>query len=277
MSARCEVPSWWRIRRNAGLALMLTLALTATARGGDWVAEPKSEARLVDGGILDGARYALVQICLAGAAVTYWRDPGEAGSPPMFDFAGSDNLGDTAILYPQPARIDEDGSLAFGYQREVLFPIRVAPTDPAKPVILTLKLDYAACEQICIPVHAQLNEVLPPQPGPMESPLLSSAMKEVPRLLEADAAAKEASASLAPPADGKPQWLVTILDGEAHDLFVEPPTGFYFDVKPAKAKNAFLLTMVEHPVKRKRPEAPLRLTVAGPSPVEFDLVLPAKN
>lgn len=256
---------------------MFTLALTALARGGEWVAEPKSEARLVDGGVLDGVRYAVVQIRLAGAAVTYWRDPGEAGSPPMFDFAGSDNLGDAAVLYSQPARIDEDGSVAFGYQHEVLFPIRVAPADPAKPVILTLKLDYAACEKICIPVHTQLNEVLAPQPVAPEGALLASAMKDVPRLLEADAAAKEANAVSAAPADGKPQWLVTILDGEARDLFVEPPTGFYFDIKPAKAKNAFLLTMVEHPVKRTRPEAPLRLTVAGPSPVEFDLVLPAKD
>ena len=277
MSAQCEAPSSSRSLRNAGLTVALALALSTTARAGDWVAGPKSQARVVDGGSLDGARYALVQIRLAGAAVTYWRDPGEAGSPPTFDFADSDNLGDAATFYPQPARIDEDGSIAFGYQHEVMFPIRVTPTDPAKPVTLALKLDYAVCDKICIPVHAQLRGVLDPQPQAPEGALLADAMKDVPKPLDGVAAAKEATVAPAQPADGKAQWLVTINDGEARDLFVEPPAGFYFDVKPAARKNAFLLAMVEHPAKRMRPEAPLRVTVAGPSPVEFDLVLPAKN
>lgn len=277
MSAQCEAPSWLRSLRNAGLTVSLALALFTPARAGDWVAGSKSEARVVDGGFLDGARYAFVQICLAGAAVTYWRDPGEAGSPPTFDFAGSDNLGDAATFYPQPARISEDGSIAFGYQHEVIFPIRVMPADPAKAVTLALKLDYAVCDKICIPVHAQLSGVFDPQPQAPDSALLADAMKNVPKPLDGEAAAKEASVVPAPPADGKAQWLVTINDGDARDFFVEPPAGFYFDVKPAARKNAFLLAMIEHPAKRMRPEAPLRVTIAGPSPVEFDLVLPAKN
>jgi DsbC/DsbD-like thiol-disulfide interchange protein len=281
MSAQSEAPSALRILTGAGLALALALIFSGAARAGDWVAEAKSGARIVDGGLLDGARYALVQIRLDGAAVTYWRDPGDAGSPPTFDFGGSENLGDVAVLYPQPKRIDEDGSIAFGYQHEVAFPIRVAAADPAKPVTLTLKLDYAVCDKICIPVHAQLGEVLGPQPQGLEnapeSALLAEVMKDVPKPLEGDAAAKAARVAPAPPAKGQPQWRVAILDREARDLFVEPPAGFYFEVKPAQAKNAFLLTMVEHPAKWARPEAPLRLTVAGPSPVEFDLVLPAKD
>lgn len=277
MSAQCEAPSSLRIPRKIGLTLALALAFSTTARAGDWVAGPKSEARVIDGGLFDGARYALVQIRLAGAAVTYWRDPGEAGSPPTFDFAGSDNLGDAATIYPQPSRIDEGGSIAFGYQHEVVFPIRVTPIDAAKPVTLALSLDYAACDKICIPVHAQLSSVLDPQPQSPESALLADAMKNVPQPLDGEAAAKEASVAPAPPADGKAQWLVMINDGEARDLFVEPPAGFYFDVKPTDRKNAFLLAMIEHPTKRMRPEAPLRVTIAGPSPVEFDLVLPAKN
>ncbi|MGO8740274.1 protein-disulfide reductase DsbD domain-containing protein [Rhodoblastus sp.] len=259
------------------MTLAFALAWAAPARAGDWVSEPKSQVRLVDGGLFDGARYAMVQIRLAGAAVTYWRDPGEAGSPPTFDFAGSDNLGDAATFYPLPARIDEDGSIAFGYQREVMFPIRVAPVDPAKPMTLALKLDYAVCDKICIPVHAQMSEVLDPQPAAPESAPLADAMKNLPKPLDGDAAARVGSAAPVSAADGKPQWLVTINGGDARDLFVEPPAGFYFDVKPASVKNAFRLTMVEHPAKKMRPEAPLRVTVAGSSPVEFDLVLPAKN
>ncbi|MCI4677784.1 hypothetical protein K9U39_13980 [Rhodoblastus acidophilus] len=276
MNAQSEAPSS-SILRRATMAAALALALTGAARAGDWVAGPKSEARLVDGGVYNGARYAVAQIRLAGAAVTYWRDPGEAGAPPTFDFAGSDNLDGAAVLYPQPARIDEDGSLAIGYQHQVAFPIRVTPADPQKPVTLDLRLDYAVCDKICIPVHAQLSEVLAPQPQAPDSALLESAMKDVPKPLDGETAASQASVEPAPPAGGKPQWRVAILGGEARDLFVEPPDGFYFDVKPAKAKNAFLLTLVQHPAKRMRPEAPLRVTIAGPAPVEFNLSLPARN
>ncbi|WP_298422552.1 protein-disulfide reductase DsbD domain-containing protein [Rhodoblastus sp.] len=274
MSAQSEAHSS-RIFRRFGIAAAAAMALALPARAGDWIQGPKSEARLVDGGFHDGARYALVQLRLAGDAVTYWRDPGEAGAPSTFDFAGSDNLGEAEAVYPQPKRIDEDGSVAFGYRHEVSFPIRVTPADAGKPVALDLKLDYAVCEKICIPVHAQLAETLPPQPSTPDSDLLEAALKLVPKALDADAAARFATAEAVKPADGKPQWRIRITEGEASDLFVEPPAGFYFEVKPAGEKNVFLLTLVEHPAKRLRPEAPLRLTVTGPEAAEFDLVLPA--
>lgn len=257
----------------AAAALALASAFYAPTLAADWVSGPKSQARLVDGGVHDGARYAGAQIRLSGAAVTYWRDPGEAGVPPTFDFAGSDNVAEADVVYPQPERIDEDGNQVFGYRGEVLFPIRIAPVDPKKPMTLALKLDYAACEKICIPAHAQLSLSLPPQPREAESQLLDDSLRQIPKILEGEAAASFAVASPAPPASGKPQWQVKI-NADARDLFVEPPTGFYFDVRPDKEKNAFLLTLAQHPGKKKRPELPLRVTVSGPAPAEFDLALP---
>jgi DsbC/DsbD-like thiol-disulfide interchange protein len=259
-------------------ALGLLLALYGPAAAADWVAGAKSQTRLIDGGFHDGARYAGAQVRLSGEAVTYWRDPGEAGVPPTFDFAGSDNVAEAEAVYPQPERIDEEGQQAFGYRADVLFPIRVAPVDPRKPITLALNLDYAVCEKICIPAHAQLSLILPPEPQAPETLLLDDALKQVPRVLESEAAAGFASVAPAPSAGGKPQWLVTVKGGEARDLFVEPPAGFYFDVRPETGKNAFLLTLAQHPGKKTRPDLPLRLTISGPAPAEFDLTLPpAKN
>jgi DsbC/DsbD-like thiol-disulfide interchange protein len=280
MDAQREAKTFRTFRSGRAAAVVLAAAAVAFASGfyaptlaAGWVSGPKSEARLIDGGLHDGSRYAGAQIRLSGEAVTYWRDPGEAGVPPTFDFAGSDNVAEADVIYPQPERIDEDGNQVFGYRGDVIFPIRIAPVDPKKPVTLELKLDYAACEKICIPAHAQLSLSLPPQPREAESQLLDDWLRQIPKILEGEDAARFAVASPAPPAGGKPQWRVNV-SGEARDLFVEPPTGFYFDVRRDKEKNAFLLTLAQHPGKKKRPELPLRVTVSGPAPAEFDLALP---
>ena len=76
--------------------LLFSLALLAApgaARAGgpdasDWAPSPKSQARL----IADGAGQAAFQVKLAPGAITYWRDPGESGVPPTFDFSASVNL-----------------------------------------------------------------------------------------------------------------------------------------------------------------------------------------
>ena len=54
----------------------------------DWAPSLKSKARL----IADGAGQAGFQIELAPGSITYWRDPGDAGVPPGFDFSRSVNV-----------------------------------------------------------------------------------------------------------------------------------------------------------------------------------------
>ncbi len=45
---------------------------------------------------------------------TYWRYPGDAGVPPRFDFAGSQNVKAVEVLWPAPQRIQEEGMVAIG-------------------------------------------------------------------------------------------------------------------------------------------------------------------
>jgi DsbC/DsbD-like thiol-disulfide interchange protein len=258
----------------AVLAALLTLAAPARA---DWVASAKSQARLIDGGFIDGVRYAGVQIRLSGAAVTYWRDPGEAGAPPTFDFARSENLGEATALYPQPARIDEGGVQAFGYQHEVLFPIKLAPREKGEKIVLDLDLDYAVCDAICLPVHAQLRLDLPPetQTDGDAPQLLAEALKNIPRPLDAVQGRTFAEVTPAASDQGKQQWRLQLLQAGAEQIFVEAPHGFYVETSPSDEKGAFILTLVEHPAQKPSLDAPIRVTIAGPAPTEFDLVLPA--
>lgn len=267
------------------LACLAILALSSLpAFPSDWVVGAKSQARLLDGGVKDGIRFAGAQIRLFSQSITYWRSPGDAGAPPVWSFDGSANLTKADVFYPQPLRIDEAGTEVFGYRDATLFPIEVTPTDAGQPVHLQVSLDYAVCETICLPVHAQMQIDLPASDapaGPQESApqedvdQVAKALREVPRQLSAAQAA--AKFEITPVAGAQKQWRLRCrsadVAGAARDLFIEAPPGFYVESKP-QGENQFLLTLVEHPANKESPTAPLRLTLTGQDPVEFDLIAP---
>jgi len=89
---------------------------------------------------------------------TYWRYPGDSGVPPAFDFSKSENVRSANVLFPAPMRFpDGAGGNSIGYKKELVLPVHVVPNDPAKPVTLRLKLDYAVCEKLCVPAEADLE------------------------------------------------------------------------------------------------------------------------
>jgi DsbC/DsbD-like thiol-disulfide interchange protein len=262
------------VRKCLAAAAFLTLATLGGAACAENAATAgnaagKAAARLMDGGVLDGARHAGLEIILSGKAVTYWRDPGEAGVPPRFDFSASENIATADVSFPQPRRLDEGGAQAFGYSGEAIFPIRVTPRDASRPAVLALSLDFAVCDRLCLPVHADLRLELPPQP-PAADPRVAAALKKTPRRL--DAAQTAAFASIA--AQGAGKWLLRLKPGAARDVFVEAPAGFYVEAASSSEPDAFLLTLVDHPSSTPLPDAPARVTISGPAPVEFDLILP---
>ena len=136
-------------------------ATAADAFSTDWAPAAKSDARLVAaGGALAG-----FEIALAPGAITYWRDPGDAGVPPTFDFSGSDNVASVDPAFPAPKRIREaDGGEAFGYDGGVVLPLKVEPRRSGKPVTLALNANYAVCEKLCLPAKAR-SETHPARRG----------------------------------------------------------------------------------------------------------------
>lgn len=89
---------------------------------------------------------------------TYWRYPGDSGVPPSFDFSKSDNVKSVTVLFPAPFRFpDGSGGHSIGYKKALVLPVHVVPSDPAKPVTLRLKLDYAVCEKLCVPAEGNLE------------------------------------------------------------------------------------------------------------------------
>ena len=77
---------------------LATSAHSADQFSTDWAASAKSQARLVAA----AENSAGFEIRLAPGAITYWRDPGDAGAPPTFDFSGSDNVAKVEPVFPAP-------------------------------------------------------------------------------------------------------------------------------------------------------------------------------
>lgn len=131
-----------------------------------------STVRLLDGGWMgEDARLAGIEIDLKKGWKTYWKVPGDSGLPPSFDFSGSTNVKDIKVLWPTPKRYkDPELGETIGYKDHVIFPVRIVPADPEKPVTLSVQLSYALCSDICIPAQAQLVRQLLPEPDSDDAP-----------------------------------------------------------------------------------------------------------
>lgn len=95
----------------------------------------------------------------------YWRTPGDAGMPPVFNWQGSINVDTKAlnIKWPAPQRMTEPSGLQdFIYQNEVIFPVESPPHDQGKETHLNLTVNYAVCKDVCIPLNATLSLIIPP-------------------------------------------------------------------------------------------------------------------
>lgn len=118
---------------------------------------PYTSLRLLNAGKQSDVWHSGIYITMQKGWKTYWRVPGDGGVPPSFDWAGSENVETIKVMMPLPHRfIDENGE-GIGYKTEVVFPVDVKPKDPAKPTRLSLKMFYAVCNDICVPVQAEVK------------------------------------------------------------------------------------------------------------------------
>ena len=126
----------------------------------------------------DGSRIAALKIALDPGWKTYWRSPGDAGVPPVIDFAGSENVAKVQVIWPAPQVFDQNGLRTVGYHDEMILPLEITPADPAKPVTLSAGLDMGICHDVCVPVSLELGADLA-GPGTPD-PEIRAAMAAVP-------------------------------------------------------------------------------------------------
>jgi thiol:disulfide interchange protein DsbD len=98
---------------------------------------------------------------------TYWRNPGDSGSPPSLKWTLPDGFTASEFSYPYPERLPAGPLMNFGYEDRVMLLTEVTPppqVSPAKPMQLRAKADWLVCQVDCIPETANLSLTLPVAP-----------------------------------------------------------------------------------------------------------------
>lgn len=107
-------------------------------------------------------RLAFLSIALEDGWKTYWRLPGRFGFAPLLDWSQSENVESIETIFPSPSLFDEGDGTSIGYSGHVLWPVRIQPIDPKEPVLISLSVELGLCQELCVPVSADLISRLSP-------------------------------------------------------------------------------------------------------------------
>jgi DsbC/DsbD-like thiol-disulfide interchange protein len=208
-------------------ATMFASFVAIEARAQDaspWQRDGHSAVRLLAGSRSGAVLLGGIAFQLQAGWKTYWRSPGDSGVPPRFDFSKSENIEAVTVLWPAPSKFDDGaGGYSFGYENQIVLPLRIVAKNADKPVTLRADINYAACEKLCIPVQANA-ELAFASVASTEDSALSAALDTVPK-----------PANIGDPnpltirdvkRDGKSTVLVDVVSADAGkvSLFVEGPT-----------------------------------------------------
>lgn len=234
-----------------------------------------SKVRLLSGGQWDGMWLSGIEIVLDPGFKTYWRNPGESGLPPSFDWSRSENVEKVEVRWPAPKRHEDAAGVAYVYGSNVVLPLAVKPAAADKPVKLALTIDYGICKDICIPAHADLDLALS-QDAP-DRAAIEQSMAKVPQPQPLGAQGDLSVVSVQSQGGDKPTLSVTSRapTGTKPALFAEVPENWYVSTSTADAENRFTVTIEEKPKEAAGP-VPLTLTlVAGDKAIETQVSLDA--
>jgi DsbC/DsbD-like thiol-disulfide interchange protein len=218
---------WAAALIRVAIAMPCGLAPAAAAFGArsDWSQADEAKVRLLMTAAEDGGLVGGIEIVLEPGWYTYWRNPGEAGVPPLFDFAGSQNVAEVKVLYPAPMRKEAGGAVSLIYQDEVVFPLAVKPVDAALPLTLRLAASFGVCSEICIPTQARSEVTFSSadDSDPLSAERLRGFEDRVPRSPEPGIFDIEEVVE-----DGEALTIdLRVPESSYSDLFADPPTGWY--------------------------------------------------
>jgi DsbC/DsbD-like thiol-disulfide interchange protein len=277
-----------RLRRTAapraiGFCTALLIAASPATAADDasrWDGDARSAVRLVAGSAAAGKASRLragIEIRLKSGWHTYWRYPGDAGVPPRFDFAGSQNVKAVEVLWPAPQRIPEEGLVAIGYTGDVTLPLAIVPLNAGKPVVLRVKLDYAVCEKLCVPAEGKSELVLAGGPSSQDAALAAAAARVPQKVALGQGPTLAIKSVRREDGAARPRIVVDVAaaPGTSVTLFAEGPTPDWALPVPAQIEGApagvhrFAFELDGAPPGAKYDGAAITLTaVAGDAAVE---------
>lgn len=252
-----------------------------------WSEDTHAAARLIAGAAAKSENSRVlragIEIRLENGWKTYWRYPGDSGVPPTIDFAGSVNVKSVTASWPAPEVFDDGaGGHSIGYTGDVVLPLKVVPADTGRPAKLHVKLGFAACGKLCVPVEASLMLELSGKAGAEESNLAAAEAK-VPRHAALGAGGTLVIRSVrrgSGESAGKLLIEVAAPAGDPVELYVEGPTSDWALPLPELAARQdgdaanirrFALTIDGVPTGEKIDDATLTVTaVAAGAAIEVE-------
>lgn len=225
------------------IGLVLSAAAPARAVGPEI---PEPEVSILPGGATADGRYlAGLRIGLPEGWKTYWRQPGDSGIPPSFDWSGSRNLDGVEVVWPAPSLFDDEYGWVIGYKDELVLPLLVEPAGDGGDVALSLDLSYAVCKEICVPAEARLSATLPGGGEGLET--IEAAVAAAPQPVEEGAEYGVVDAELVPGRSGDALRVSVRFPEGAGDgeLLIEGPADWYLPVPERVEETAGGVTVFE--------------------------------
>lgn len=249
---------------------LVLVGLTAAAGGAaaqsvasPWVDHERAQSRLV-AAEHKGKLVAFVEIAMPEGWKTYWRNPGDAGGlPPSFDFSKSENVAAARVLYPAPKRLSDRAGDTIGYKSRVLFPVEIDVTAADKPVHLRLASHFGVCREICVPLEASHDLIVPPGVVGAADGALLEAIGHVPKV---EAGELKLIGVKALSADGAPRIVFEAAfpaGAEDIDLFVEAPEGLYVPMVKRTGDATFTATIASEPELKQLIGKSLKVTLVS--------------
>ncbi len=148
----------------------------------------------------DGQHMAGLKLTLADGWKTYWRAPGDAGVPPMFDWGRSGNLAGVEMVWPAPVVFAQNDMRSIGYKHGVTLPLRLTPKRAGRNIRLKGIVDIGICKEICVPRRIKIDVTLPTD-ATRPVPAIAAAMAARP-LSGNEAGLRSARCDIAPAGKG---------------------------------------------------------------------------
>src|SRR4028118_1472777 len=97
---------------------------------------------------------------------TYWRNPGDSGSPTQVNWTLPSGFKAGELVYPYPEQMPIGPLMNFGYKSESLLLTEIKPPAklPNQPVMLRAKASWLVCEVECVPEESTFALTLPVTP-----------------------------------------------------------------------------------------------------------------
>ncbi len=173
MSGVFERKRWRRAAFSASTFLALcSAAPAAIAFESTAVTSPRATVTLIS----DAAAVAPGQTFRVGLRQklaphwhTYWKNSGDAGSPPEIRLSVPEGATAGEIIWPGPDRFAAGPAMNYGYETEIVFPITVTvPRDatPGQPFNVSADADWLVCERECIPESGSFRLDIPVAAAP---------------------------------------------------------------------------------------------------------------